>query len=169
MYPRDFHRWSDFFKCTRLTAKHPPETGRFHSTTCAMDYESFGCSLCLPAGLAGGTAERTCFNTRMTEKGLRANTKCKHPCERPFSSTHIVCKASLKSPTYCGTGLHRNDHSLLFGGKNIRNDKFKRVKPIYHRARKSGASSSSAPLPLDATEPRLELELASADNLMAVA
>ena len=64
--------------------------------------------------------------------------------------------------------------SLLFGGKNIANDKFKRVKPIFERARKSGASSSCAdsasyPLPLDATEPRLELELASADNLMAIA
>ena len=27
--------------------------------------------------------------------------------------------------------------SLLFGGKNIKHDKFKRIKPIYHRARKS--------------------------------
>jgi hypothetical protein len=59
--------------------------------------------------------------------------------------------------------------SLLFGGKQIRDAKFKRIKPIFERARKSGASSSSAPLPLDATEPRLELELASADNLMALA
>ena len=60
--------------------------------------------------------------------------------------------------------------SLLFGGKEIRDDKFKRVKPIYHRARKSGnSSSSSQSLPLDATEPGLELELASADNLMAIA
>ena len=60
--------------------------------------------------------------------------------------------------------------SHLFGGKNIRDDKFKRVKPIYQRVRKSLASSgSSASLPLDATEPRLELELASADNLMAIA
>ena len=32
--------------------------------------------------------------------------------------------------------------SLLFGGKKIRNDKFKRVKPIFERARKSGASTS---------------------------
>ena len=59
--------------------------------------------------------------------------------------------------------------SLLFGGKEIRDDKFKRVKPIFELARKSGASASSAPLPLDATEPRLELELASADDLMAIA
>ena len=59
--------------------------------------------------------------------------------------------------------------SLLFGGKEIADAKFKRIKPMYYRARKSGASSSSAPLPLDATEPRLELELASADNLMAIA
>ena len=74
--------------------------------------------------------------------------------------------------------------SLLFGGKEIRDDKFKRIKPIFELARKSGASASSAPLPLarksgasassaplplDATEPRLELELAPADNLMAIA
>ena len=63
--------------------------------------------------------------------------------------------------------------SLLFGGKEIADAKFKRVKPIFELARKSGASTSSAPLltplPLDATEPRLELELASADNLMAIA
>ena len=73
--------------------------------------------------------------------------------------------------------------SLLFGGKEIADAKFKRIKPIFERARKSGASierarksgasTSSAPLltplPLDATEPRLELELASADNLMAIA
>ena len=59
--------------------------------------------------------------------------------------------------------------SLLFGGKEITDAKFKRVKPIFELARKSGASASSAPLPLDATEPRLELELASADNLMAIA
>jgi hypothetical protein len=58
--------------------------------------------------------------------------------------------------------------SLLFGGKNIRNDKFMRIKPIYAHARKSGAQSSSATLPLDATEPRFELELVSADNLMAI-
>ena len=59
---------------------------------------------------------------------------------------------------------------LLFGGKEICASKFKRIKPIYQRARKSGASSSSsASLPLDATEPGLELELASADNLMAIA
>jgi hypothetical protein len=59
--------------------------------------------------------------------------------------------------------------SLLFGGKEIRDDKFMRIKPIYAHARKSGAQSSSATLPLDATEPRLELELVSADNLMAIA
>ena len=59
--------------------------------------------------------------------------------------------------------------SLLFGGKEIADAKFKRVKLIFELARKSGASASSAPLPLDATEPRLELELASADNLMAIA
>ena len=59
--------------------------------------------------------------------------------------------------------------SLLLGGKDIRDDKFKRINPIFERARKSEASCSSAPLPLDATEPRLELELASADNLMAIA
>jgi hypothetical protein len=60
--------------------------------------------------------------------------------------------------------------SLLFGGKEIRDDKFKRIKPIFERARKSEASCLPAPLPLDATEPRLELELAcSADNLMAIA
>ena len=68
--------------------------------------------------------------------------------------------------------------SLLFGGKFMADSKFKRIKPIFERARKSGASSSSAPLPLDATsaplpldatEPRLELELAFADNLMAIA
>ena len=62
--------------------------------------------------------------------------------------------------------------SLLFGGKEIADAKFKRVKPIFELARKSGASTSSAPLltplPLDATEPRLELELSSADNLMAI-
>jgi hypothetical protein len=56
-----------------------------------------------------------------------------------------------------------------FGGKGIGDNKFKRIKPMFERARESGASSSSAPLPLDATEPRLELELASADNLMAIA
>jgi hypothetical protein len=60
--------------------------------------------------------------------------------------------------------------ALLFGGKEIADAKFKRIKPIFDRARKSGASSSSsASLPLDATEPRLELELASADDLMAIA
>ena len=59
--------------------------------------------------------------------------------------------------------------SLLFGGKEIADAKFKRVKPIFELVRSSGASASSAPLPLDATEPRLELELASADNLMAIA
>jgi hypothetical protein len=59
--------------------------------------------------------------------------------------------------------------SLLFGGTQIADAKFKRIKPIFERARKSGASCSSAPLPLDATEPRLELELASADNFMAIA
>ena len=59
--------------------------------------------------------------------------------------------------------------SLLFGGKQIRDEKYKRIKPIFERARKSGAQSSSATLLLDATEPRLELELASADNLMAIA
>ena len=52
--------------------------------------------------------------------------------------------------------------SLLFAGKHIADDKYKRIKPIFERARKSGASCSSAPLPLDATEPRLELELSSA-------
>ena len=59
--------------------------------------------------------------------------------------------------------------SLLFGGKEIRDDKYKRIKPIFERARRSGASCSSAPSPLDATEPRLELELACADNLMVIA
>ena len=59
--------------------------------------------------------------------------------------------------------------SLLFGGKHIRDDKYKRTKPIFERARKSRASCSSAPSPLDATEPRLELELACADNLMVIA
>ena len=39
--------------------------------------------------------------------------------------------------------------SLLFGGKMIYGDKFKRVKPIFERARKTGASTSSAPLPFD--------------------
>ena len=58
--------------------------------------------------------------------------------------------------------------ALLFGGKEIADAKFKRIKPIFERARKSGASSSCAPLPLDATEPRLELELACADSLMAI-
>ena len=47
--------------------------------------------------------------------------------------------------------------SLLFAGKQMDDAKYKRIKPIFERARKSGASSSSAPLPLDATEPRLEL------------
>ena len=59
--------------------------------------------------------------------------------------------------------------SLLFGGKEIKDAKFKRIKPIFERARKSGASCSSAPLPLDATEPRQVLELAYADNLVAIA
>ena len=60
--------------------------------------------------------------------------------------------------------------SLLFGGKHIADEKYKRIKPIFERARKSGASCSSArPSPLDATEPRLELELACADNLMVIA
>ena len=36
--------------------------------------------------------------------------------------------------------------SLLFGGKMIRDEKYKRIKPIFESARKSGASSSSAPL-----------------------
>ena len=44
--------------------------------------------------------------------------------------------------------------SLLFGGKHIANEKYKRIKPIFERARKSGASCSSAPFPLDATEVR---------------
>jgi hypothetical protein len=60
--------------------------------------------------------------------------------------------------------------SLLFGGKEICDAKFKRIKPIdVESARKSGASCSSAPLPLDATEPRQVLELAYADNLVAIA
>jgi hypothetical protein len=42
--------------------------------------------------------------------------------------------------------------SLLFGGKEIRDDKFKRIKPIFLSVLAS-----------------LELELASADNLMAIA
>jgi hypothetical protein len=60
--------------------------------------------------------------------------------------------------------------SLLFGGKNIRSDKFKRIKPIYMRMLAS-LELKARPLrfPLDATEPRLELELVSADNLMAIA
>ena len=59
--------------------------------------------------------------------------------------------------------------SLLLVGSNIANGKYKRIKPIFDRARKYGASSSSsASLPLYCTEPRLELELASADNLMAI-
>ena len=44
--------------------------------------------------------------------------------------------------------------SLLFGGKHIANGKYKRIKPIFERARKSRASCSSAPFPLDATEVR---------------
>ena len=60
--------------------------------------------------------------------------------------------------------------SRLFDGKHIENAKFNRIKPIYAVARKSGASSSSsASLPLDATEPCLELELTTADDLMAIA
>ena len=63
---------------------------------------------------------------------------------------------------------------LLFGGKLIRNDKFKRVKPIFQRLRSSSeetteASSSTAKLPLDATEPRGCLEIDEFDNLAAVA
>ena len=60
--------------------------------------------------------------------------------------------------------------SRLFGGKYIRNDKFERIKPIYVTARKSvPSSSSSASLLLDATDPCLELELTTADDLMAIA
>ena len=60
--------------------------------------------------------------------------------------------------------------SLLFGGKQIGDDKYKRIKPTFERARKSGpSSSSSATLPLDATEPRLELELDPDDNMAAIA
>ena len=60
--------------------------------------------------------------------------------------------------------------SLLFGGKQIRDAKYKRIKPTFERARKSGpSSSSSATLPLDATEPCLELELDPDDNMAAIA
>ena len=38
--------------------------------------------------------------------------------------------------------------SLLFGGKHIADEKYKRIKPIFERdARKSGASCSSTPSP----------------------
>ena len=59
--------------------------------------------------------------------------------------------------------------ALLFGGKELRDAKFKRVKPFYLKARSSEASSSSTALGIDATEPRLEVELDPEDNLAAVA
>ena len=64
--------------------------------------------------------------------------------------------------------------SRLFGGTAIRDDKLKRIKPIFERLRSSSdetteASSSTAPLPLDATEPRGCLEIDEFDNLAAVA
>ena len=39
--------------------------------------------------------------------------------------------------TYWNVPHVARELSLLFGGKNIKHDKFKRIKPIYHRARKS--------------------------------
>ena len=59
--------------------------------------------------------------------------------------------------------------ALLFGGKELRDSKFKRVKPRYLKARSSGASSSSTALGIDATEPRLEVEFDPDDNFAAVA
>jgi hypothetical protein len=135
---------------------------------------------------AAETAPRTYYRTPGAHNGGKQPAKHIHMDDNDFVSglMHSGIPLAQLDSAFAGKSCSRlnkllaiywkepevaRELSLLFGGKEIRDDKYKRIKPIFERARRSGASCSSALSPLDATEPRLELELACADNLMVIA